>query len=187
MIASKDRSGWFGASDTDRIMQSWNTKTFENWYMEKIGIKKNGFFNEATLAGTYFEHSIIDKVVPLATKDRQILIPELHLRVNLDADYENTIYEIKTYRADKGFKVPLKYFRQVNVEMFAFNTKSAYIVSYGLVEDDYKNFLNPIIKDRITLHEIEYDESFICSYLKRLEYLSECLGKGVFPNESKIA
>ena len=37
MIHNQDRSGWFGASDTARIMGNWNTQTFARWWGEKLG------------------------------------------------------------------------------------------------------------------------------------------------------
>ena len=39
MIASKDRSGYFGASDVDKIVGNYNTKSFKKWWLEKIGIE----------------------------------------------------------------------------------------------------------------------------------------------------
>ena len=138
------------------------------------------------MAGTYFEHSIIDAVNPLAVKDRQILIPELRLRVNLDADDGEEIWEIKTYRLEKGFTLPKKYIRQVNVQMYASDISKASVVAYGLTDDDYKNFFNPIDKKRLSFFPIEYDTRFIDRYLRRLSYLADCLEKGVFPDESKV-
>ena len=51
MISSQDRSGWFGASDTDFIVGNWETASFENWWLTKIGINKSNFQNQYTLAG----------------------------------------------------------------------------------------------------------------------------------------
>lgn len=185
MIHDHDRSGWFGASDTDRIMGNWNTKTFEKWWCEKIGLERNHFTNESMLAGTHFEHRILDFAAPLAEKDKQILLPNLRLRVNLDGNTESTIYEVKTYRFEKGFKVPMKYKRQVWVQMYATGIREAYIIAYGLEEKDYKNFLSPIDKNRLSVFKIEYDEAFIQEYLRRLKILAECLRKGVFPVDNQ--
>ena len=74
MITNKDRSGWFGASDTSFVIGNYNTKTFKNWWLEKLGIRQNTFVNKAMKVGTYYEHKILD-TIPNIKKDRQILIP----------------------------------------------------------------------------------------------------------------
>lgn len=183
MIASKDRSGYFGASDTDKIVGNYNTKSFKKWWLEKIGIDKSSFTNLSMQAGTYFEHRILRSLGVELRLDAQIIIEDILLRVNLDGDTEDAIYECKTYKYEKGFKVPLKYKRQVWVQMFATGKRKAYIVAYGLVEADYKNFFNEIDKDRIQVIPIEYNENWINTvFLPKIKYLAECLKKGVMPN-----
>lgn len=54
MIADQDRSGWFGASDASYIMGSWDTKSFERWWLQKLGLNRDHFTTDATAAGTYF-------------------------------------------------------------------------------------------------------------------------------------
>ena len=54
MIHSKDRSGWFGASDTAQIMGKWDTATFEKFWLEKLGIYHSDFENLSMKTGTYF-------------------------------------------------------------------------------------------------------------------------------------
>ena len=187
MIASKDRSGYFGASDVDKVVGNYNTKTFQKWWLEKIGIDKNDFTNVAMQAGTYFEHRILRSSGFEVELDKQIIIEDLLLRVNLDGNTNDAIYECKTYKHEKGFKVPLKYKRQVWVQMYASGLRKAYIVAYGLVEDDYKNFFNEIDKDRLELIPIDYNEEWIETvFLPKLRYLAECLRKGIMPCEIAI-
>lgn len=182
MIADHDRSGWFGASDTDRIIGSYKTKTFRNWWLEKMGLRQNDFTNQSLLAGTYYEHPILDALGFPVEKDKQILIEPLLLRVNLDGNTDDTIYEVKTYKYENGFHVPIKYKRQVWVQMYATGYRKAFIVSYGLLAGDYRNFFHPIDPARLQLHAIEYNDSFIRNdYLPKLQYLSQCLKEGVFP------
>lgn len=180
MIASKDRSGYIGASDTKFVMGNWNTKTFENWWREKQGISQNNFTNDAMMAGTAYEHKILDSLGILGMeKDKQIIIGRL--RVNLDGNTAYKIYEVKTYNAKKQFKVSSAYRMQVNVEMYASGIHEACIVAYALEEADYKNYYRDIDRARLSFHEIEYDEEFISEYVKRVEYLSQCLINGEFP------
>lgn len=182
MIADKDRSGWFGASDTDHVIGNRKTKTFRNWWLEKMGLRRNDFTNSFLITGTHFEHPILDALGFPVEKDKQILLPELRLRVNLDGNTDDTIYEVKTYKNENGFKVPLKYKRQVWVQMYATGYRKAFIVSYGLSAEDYRNFFRPIDPERLQLHPIEYNEDFIeHTYLPKIKELAECLSKGVFP------
>lgn len=185
MISDKDRSGWFGASDVDFIVGNWHTKTFEKWWMQKLGINTDHFDNEYTLAGTHKEHQILSSLGKNLVYDKQIIIPELRLRVNLDGNTSRCIYECKTYKADKPFKMPKRYERQVRVQMFASGIKMAKIVVYGLENDDYSNFFLPIDKKRLNIYPVVYDEKWINDeFLPKLKYLSECLMRGVYPIES---
>jgi hypothetical protein len=179
MISNKDRSGWFGASDTHYITGNWNTKTFVEWWLKKLGVFNNRFENKYTLAGTYYEHKILD-FLGIEQKDRQIKIRKYRLRANLDGETKDTIYEVKTHKND--FRVSKAYYQQVQVQMYATGKRKAFIVAYRLSEDDYINFFNPIDKSRLQLIPIEYDEEFIKSYLTQLKYLCKCLKRRLTPN-----
>lgn len=182
MIADKSRSGWFGASDTDYVVGNWETKSFLKWWLTKLDLNNSNFENIAMNAGTHKEHQILQYIDVLYT-DNQIKIPSLKLRVNLDGNDEGTIYEVKTYSAEKLFKCPLKYKRQVWVQMYATGFEKAYIVAYGLTEADYKNYFLPIDESRLTMIPIEYNDSFIKEvYLPRLRYLAVCMEKGLLPD-----
>lgn len=188
MIVSQDRSGWFGASDTQFIMGNWKTKTFKNWWLKKLGIDTSHFTSVAMNAGTYYEHAILD-VIGVPRKDHQIIIPEYRLRINLDGDGIGRLDEIKTYKFENGFKVSKAYWQQVQVQMYGKlweeeNMPKANIWAYGLKDEDYKNFFNAIDKDRLKAYPIEYDKSFIEKFLIRVKYLADCLERGVFPDEN---
>ena len=182
MIADKDRSGYFGASDTDKIIGKWTSATFEKWWIQKIGINTDHFNNKFTLAGTHYEHRILESLGFPMEFDKQIILEDLKLRVNLDGNTEDTIYECKTYKWEKGFKMPRKYIQQVQVQMFASGLRKANIVIYGLTEGDYDNFFHDIDPERRDAVVITYDERWINEvYLPKLKYLAECLKEGRFP------
>lgn len=184
MIQDHDRSGWFGASDTAMIVGNWNTKTFEKWWLQKLGINRDSFETVYTVAGTHWEHRILESLrVPHMTLDRQILVPSLSLRVNLDGDTGYRIYECKTHKAEKPRKsTPKHYVQQVQVQMFASGIREAEIVAYAMQEADYQNFLREIDPRRLREIPVPYDPRFIDSvYLPRLRILSECLKRGAFP------
>lgn len=185
MIASKDRSYYFGASDTSYVVGNWQTKSFEKWWLTKLGIARNTFTNESIIAGNNFEHKILNALdIQNLKMDKQIIIDRL--RVNLDGNTDTCIYEVKTYNAEKEFKVSKQYWRQAQVEMYASKIKNLYIVAYGLIEKDYKNFFNKIDKSRIQKIKIDYDEKFIeREYLPKLNYLTDCLKNGKYPKEFK--
>lgn len=175
----------YGASDTSMVVGNWNTKTFDKWWLEKLGLNVNDLKTEAIQCGNNYEHKILDALkVENLEKDKQIIIGRL--RVNLDGNTEDCIYEVKTHKIEKEFKVSKQYWRQVQVQMYASGIRKAYIVAYGLNEHDYKNFFNSVEKDRIEMFPIEYDEEFITKeYLPRLTILEDCIERGVFPCNSQ--
>lgn len=181
MIADNDRSGYFGASDVAMVLGNTNTKTFASWWCEKLGLAKKHIKNDAMQAGTHYEHRILD-FVGIDSKDKQFIVEELKLRVNLDGNTDDCIYEVKTYSYNKGFKVPKKYRQQVQVQMYASGIHKSKILAYGLLDYDYMNYFNAIDKERISEFNVEYDEEFINDvFLPRIRYLAECLEKGEFP------
>lgn len=186
MIQEQDRSGWFGASDVGVIMGNWTTPTFRKWWMTKLGFGDRGFVSREMNAGTYYEHAILD-FLNIPRRDHQILLPDILLRVNLDGDGAGLVCEVKTHKAEKAYKPTSAHRRQVCVQMYAKLVEekimpTAVIASYGLLEEDYSNFFNDIAPDRLFLHRIEYDSTFMGVFLKRVSYLAECLRKGVFPD-----
>lgn len=179
MIKSQSRAGYFGASDTSFIVGNMTTKTFKKWWLEKLGVTNSSINTKAMRVGNAFEHKILD-TIPGIRKDHQVIIEDLKLRVNYDGDKDGTIYEVKTHKKD--FKVTKGYWRQAQVEMFAYWTDRLYIMAYQVTDQEYKNYFTPIDESRITLHKIEYDSDFIQNeYLPRLEYLKKCLEIGAMP------
>ena len=184
MIQNHDRSGYIGASDTAYVVGNWRTKTWEKWWMQKLGINRDHFDNEFTKAGTNWEHRILDSLgLPNLEKDRQIIIEDLRLRVNLDGNTPVRIKEVKTYQWEKGWKkTPPKYIDQVQVQMFASGIYGADIVTYGLQPADYKNYLRDLDRERLREIPVGYDIHWIESvYLPKLEILADCLKRGVWP------
>lgn len=185
MIESYDRSGYFGASDTDKIVGKWTSNTWLKWWLQKLAVNNDRFDNVYTLAGTHFEHRVLQSLGIPMQLDRQIILEDLRLRVNLDGNTDDCIYECKTYKADKPFELPRKYVNQVNVQMYASGLRQAKIVVYGLMDKDYLNFFGDIDPNRRKLFDIPYDEHFINNiYLPRLIYLAECLKRGIIPGEA---
>lgn len=192
MIADKDRSGWFGASDTNMIVGNWETASFKKWWLVKLGLTESTLQTKAMKVGNAFEHKILDAVVPHAEKDKQILIPNLHLRVNLDGNTDSSIHEVKSFKKER-FTVSAAYKRQAQVEMFAFLQKykrvpDFEIIAYQLTDEDYANYFNPIDPERVFHYPLGYDEQFIITlYLPRLLYLGQCLTAGTMPKAQDIA
>ena len=181
MISSHDRSGYFGASDVGYIVGNWNTKKWLDWWKIKTGISRNDFSTIYTTAGTYWEHRLLE-FINCPEMDKQVILEDLKLRVNLDGNSENTIYEVKTYIAEKGYKPPKKHIEQVWVQMYATGYRQAYIVSYGLTKEDYKNFFRDIDKTRLKLHKVDYNAEWVLNvFLPRLTELASHLKNGTLP------
>lgn len=183
MIADKDRSGYIGASDVQFVIGNWKTKTWEKWWLQKLGINNDHFENVFTVAGTNWEHKILESLqIPDLEMDKQILLEDLLLRVNLDGNTRNRIKECKTYQWEKGFKVPPKYIHQVQVQMFASKIYGVDIVAYGLEQADYDNFFRSVDPGRRSEHPVGYDPKWVEQvYLPKHRILVECLKRGVFP------
>lgn len=188
MIASQDRSYYIGASDVEKVIGNWKTKTWLNWFMQKIAINNAHFDNVYTLAGTHFEHRILESLgVPL-TLDSQFINEELRLRVNLDGNTEDCNYECKTTKEDINlFKPPKKYINQTQVQMFGSKIFHTKLVVYQLEEEDYDNFFRPIDPKRLRIFDISYNPEWIeKTYLPKHLILRDCLVKGVLPDESLV-
>lgn len=188
MIKNKDRSKYFGASDTKYVIGNWNTKTFKNWWLQKLGFATERYDNKYTLAGTNYEHKIIDALnIPLIEKDNQFI--KDRIRVNLDGNTKEKIYEIKTYGFEKGFDIEKHkdYIYQVQVQMYVSKIHKAEIDAYGLLENDYINFFNDIDLERLSKYEIEYNEEWLKEeYIPKINYLTECLIKQKFPDKEEF-
>lgn len=185
MIASQDRSGWFGASDVDFIMGNRKTATWQKWWLEKLGLRHNSITTTAINAGKYKEHQILEYIGAMET-DKQILLPDLLLRVNLDGNTFKKIHEVKTFAWVEGWKPSKKYIRQTNVQMFAYDSQEAEIVAYGLLPEDYENFFLPIDERRLLRIPVEYDRAFIDKFKPNLVELAGCLRRGVMPDETLV-
>lgn len=188
MIASQDRSYYIGASDCEKVIGNWKTATWLKWWTQKIGINNSRFDNVYTLAGTHFEHRILESLGLPLELDKQFINEELRLRVNLDGNTEDTIFECKTTKEDlNSFKLPKKYINQVQIQMFGSGLRKAFIVVYKLEEEDYNNFFRPIDSKRLRLFSIEYDPKWINEvYLPKHLILRDCLIKGVLPDEVTV-
>lgn len=146
------------------------------------------FSNVQMKCGSLKEHQILDSLtLPLLTKDNQIIKRKLRLRINLDGNVGKTIYEVKTHSALKPYKLPLKHWRQVQAQMFGHDSESAYIVAYGLVQEDYDNFYLPIDPDRLQMIKVEFDRKWVeKEYLPKLKYLAYCLTKKIIPKKENF-
>lgn len=185
MISNHDRTKFIGASDTKFVIGNWKTKTWTNWFAEKLGFERLRINNKYTLAGTYYEHEILDVYALLKGikihKDKQVILEDLGLRVNLDGNTESTIFEVKTHKQE--WKLKKEYWQQCQVQMYATNLKKCYILAYKLEEENYNNFFLDVKSENLQEVEILYDENFVCEYLEKLNVLKKCIKKGKFPNE----
>lgn len=193
MIANQDRSGWFGASDTNMVLSTkYNTKTFKQWWAVKLGEQESDFKGSMyTDAGNKYEHPILLAINENMNLDRQIKIEKHLLRVNYDGDFNGTLYEVKTHKSDKVYEISTTHWRQTQVEIYAYKTmaeelglppfKRLYIVSYALYPDEYYCEQADVDFSRVKFHEVKYDKSFIKGeYLPELKQKARALKKGKF-------
>lgn len=190
-----------GASDTRYVMMNFDTMTFQNWWMEKIGIKEHQEFrNRYADTGTMLEAAVIDKYCEIKGINlkygEEPFVSEQYERlvVNLDSYNDTKNVEIKCVKYDKAFnwqfKLDINYYQQVQVQMFATGLRDTTIVAYGLKSEDYdfSNLVNPKIdKNRIFEFDVDYDFEWIeQKYEPRLKYLCKCFDEGLIPKESEV-
>ena len=187
MIKNQNRAFWFGASDTATIMGNWETETFKEWWLVKLGINHNTVKTWAMDCGNLMEVPIIRFIEK--EEGRKIKIgthpyykPSLRLRCNYDGLRQDEVIEIKT--TSKGFKkIPKNYWQQCQVLMYMKGKKRTALYEYRMTDNDYLNpYFQNIDKTRLIRHEIPFDKGFIeREYLPRLRYLATALKSKKFP------
>jgi hypothetical protein len=192
MIKNQDRSKWFGASDTSMIMGNWQTKTFNDWWMVKLGITTNNVKTWAMECGNILEIPIIrfiekDEGKKISIGRFPFYLRKYRLRCNYDGLRADEVIEIKT--TSKPFKkIPKNYWQQCQVLMYRKKKKKCALYEYQMTEQDYLNPYFPTIdKNRLVRHEIKFSEQFIKNeYLPRLRVLARALKSKRFPKEQDI-
>ena len=182
MISNYDRRGYIGASDTRFVMGNWNTESFALWWRQKQGLDNSHFTSIYTETGSAFEHKITDY---LGIFDTDQQVTKGKLRVNLDAIQDDTVIEIKTHKIKPNWVPEKAYVQQVQVQMYVTGLKQAKIVAYALEDEDYEDWDRDVDGDRISFFFYDYDEDFIHDYLSRLQYLVDCMERGVFPRKDE--
>lgn len=176
MIRDYDRSHWFGASDSKFIFaESHLSRSWLEWWDVKCGKEQNKFHgNIFTKAGNTFEHSILKTYNPDIQFDRQIKIPNLRLRVNLDGNTYDEIYEVKTYQIDKSFSVTDGYYYQAQMQMLAWKIERwmNFVEAEGVPETKLKN---PQLRRHIILAYGLYPDEYYS------DYTTEQIEKGLIP------
>lgn len=181
MIKNQNRSHWFGASDTSMIMGNWETESFKDWWLVKLGINNKSLKSWAMDCGNILEIPIIrfiekDEKKKIKIGRRPYYNLRLRLRCNYDGLRKYEVVEIKT--TGKGFKkIPKNYWQQCQVLMWKKRKQRTVLYEYQMTESDYLNPYFPNIdKTRLVRHEILFDRHFIeKEYLPRLRYLARCL------------
>jgi hypothetical protein len=179
MIHDYDRRFWFGASDAKYIFSPSVNNSWRDWWDVKIGKEESKFTgNIYTKAGNTYEHSILKAWNPNLTLDRQILIPNLRFRVNLDGNLDDTIVECKTYQINKKFEVTDGYYYQAQLQMLAWKLEPwmNFVPCDGCPTLKPKN--KPLQKHIILAYGLYPDEYYA-------EYSKEQIENGEIPIDHK--
>ncbi len=196
MIQNLDRSGYFGASDTKKVMaKNRNTATWDDWWKVKTGERQADMIgNVYTRAGTMYEHPILKTIDEDMILDGQIIYEKYKIRVNYDGYKDGVIYECKTHRAKNEFTVTKDYWMQCQVEMFVYQElcsewflpgfQKLILVNYPLHDNEYEVLEGQVevYEKRIQMQEIEYDKGWIkAEYLPKVKELARALKKNKRP------
>lgn len=183
MITNTDRRWWFGASDSEMVVNpNHNSASWQQWWRVKCGLEEPNFKGTRyTAAGTRFEHPILECFDKNMNMDRQLIIEDKRLRVNYDGDLNGAIFEVKTHGAKRRFEITPYIEAQVQTQMYVWKEcrddfSGLYILSYAMTEDDYNN-MNPSVDDidfdRIKVKKCKYRRAWVKHYLKCLDQLVE--------------
>ena len=181
MITNTDRRWWFGASDSEMVVNpNHKSASWQKWWRVKCGLEEPDFKGTRyTAAGTRFEHPILECFDKNMHMDRQLIIEDKRLRLNYDGDLDGYIFEVKTHTANRNFEVTPYIEAQIQTEMYGWKQcrddfSGLYILSYAMTEDDYNN-MSPTVDDidyeRIKVHRRKYRRAWVKHYLKCLEPL----------------
>ena len=181
MITDNDRSYWFGASDSYKVMGNQSTESWQKWWRVKQGLEMPEFHgNEYTYAGQMYEHPILEAFDKDIVKDRQLFLEDLRLRVNYDGDKNGVIYEVKTHKIENPFVITPYIYAQCQTQMYVWKEINLtpfinlYVLSYGLSAGERQVFA-PVDPDRIKVHKVKYDKGHVKRFLKALKPLVERL------------
>lgn len=187
-----NRGSYIGGSEANLIYMGYGTKTFRNWWTQKLlGVHLPSHSNRNMLVGTILEHEIIDlyeKVNNVKGQREQTKTKGI-ARANTDYILDDKVIDVKASKSAHEWvlsgTVPIAYRRQLIHYCYVFGLKKASIIAYQV---DDSLLVNPFQElDESNLFEIEVNimDSKIIAHRQKLDYLTECREKNIYPEVRK--
>lgn len=185
---TESRCDYIGGSECNIIYMGYHTKTFRNWWNEKLqGIVPESPSNIHMSVGTILESDILDlyeseynvKGIREDTRIKGIA------RANTDYLLNGIVIDVKcTKDAEKWFKkgsVPIKYKRQLLHYCHVYDLQQAGIIAYQTDEDLLSNPFKELDTENLYYIPVEITEQDIQTHKEKIEFLSYCKKSNIMP------
>lgn len=197
MIKSGDsRVGYIGGSDMGMVYGSFDSATFNKWWMEKVsGLPGVGVNNKYTRAGDLLEDKIleevgVDRVYYGAKEMKEGTIAGASYDA-LEWDAGSIVHEAKTARISKmfewllGYALNPNYKRQIYHCMWVCGAERGRLHVLGLKDEEYGNPFGVDVKGRVISFDFHIRDFDVEEHERRILYLSECYWYGFDPSNKE--
>src|SRR5690625_21257 len=191
-MVTKDRELYIGGSEANYLYMNYNTKTFKNWWAQKLsGIPQGSYSNRNMEVGTILEDGILDlyEKINNVKGERGLSKVKGIARGNTDYILNDKVIDVKAtnsaYEWFLGGTVPINYRRQLIHYCYVFGLNKASILAYQV---DDSLLVNPFQElDESNLFEIEVDITTekITQHDLLLDYFEKCRNENKFPEVKK--
>jgi len=194
MIDQRNVYGYIGGSDANRIYGSFETKTFREFWGERLtGIKLNEFNTNDTAVGNIMEHRIMDEVgIPLEYRDKFVKKEGTMAGINTDALTPEAYEEIKTalpkylYKWVNGKAISINYRRQIEHGLYVTGRNLGRLHVLPMTEQEKKNPFNLDIRGRVVTFEFHKKDFDIEEHHRRIMYLTWCFSEKIQPTDGGL-
>lgn len=192
MVDERNIRGYIGGSDANKIYGSFDTKTFGEFWDERVsGIKLNSFSTLDTSVGNIMESKILDEV----GVDRKYwnifkVKPGTIAGINTDALTDSAYHEIKTSLPEyvlkwlSGKKITAAYRRQLMHGLYVTGRGVAYLHVLPMTEDEKACPFGLDISGKVHTFEFNKSDFNIQEHDVRIRYLTQCYESGIRPSDS---
>jgi hypothetical protein len=194
MIGQRNVYGYIGGSDANRLYGSFETKTFKDFWNERLtGIKLNEFNTNDTAVGNIMEHRVMDELgIDPAYRDIFVKKEGTIAGINTDALTPDAYDEIKTalpklpYKWLNGRAISVNYRRQLMHGLYVTGRILGRLHVLPMTEQEKKNPFGLNIKGRVVTFEFEVKDFNMEEHHRRIMYLTKCFSEKIQPTDGGL-
>lgn len=185
---TESRANFIGGSEANMIYMNYETKTFLNWWSEKLeGIHEESPSNLPMAVGTILEHEVIDlyESINQVTGIREKQAIKGFARANTDYLIGNKVSDVKVTKkakewANKG-KVPINYKRQLIHYCYVLDLSEASIIAYQSDESLQENPFQELKAENLFEIKVPITKEEIQIHHEKIQYLEWCKSLNIYP------